>query len=145
MTLIMMVERNFGMIIKKKRNAGPTRVFKCRLDWLHFIHHCCDADHVFFPPLAKAFWNFSWLELALSSTCTKSVAFVTDDDLPARILFLSLSCYFLFTLSIYASFSFFPSLSIFTSHRCNFLFIMYPPVFQASEDQSEFPSCSENQ
>lgn len=125
----MMVERSFGMKKKKKRGrTGPARVFECRLDWLHFIHRCCDADRVFFPCWRKAFWNFSWLELALSPTCTQIVAFVAGDDFLARTLaVLPLSFYLCLSLSLSLS------LSTFISHRCNFLFIMYSPVFQASE------------
>lgn len=99
---------------------------------------------MFFPLLAKAFWNLNWLELALSPTCTQSVAFVADDDLLARILFLSLSCYFLFTLfgssvSVFFYFSLSFSLYIFLTAVISSLLCIH----QCFKRAIRIPSCSE--
>lgn len=92
---------------------------------------------MFFPLLAKAFWNFSWLELAPRSAqlVYMSVAFVAGDDFLTRVLFLSLSCHFLFTLSI--SVYVFLSLSLFLC-LCFYLLLIAVIssilcIFQASQ------------
>lgn len=132
---------------KKRGRAGPARVFESRLDWLHFTHRCCDADRIFFPLLAKAFWNFSWFGVYAQPNLYTERCF--RRRLPFRVYTLSPAVlpFFSYFLTLYLFLSLFFSVSVFTSHRCNFLFTMYPPVFQASEwiRSIRIPSCSENQ
>lgn len=140
----MVVEQSFGMKKKKKKKrgrAGPARVFECRLDWLHFIHRCCDADRVFFPLLAEAFWSISvgWSARAQCPTCTQSVAFVAGDDLLARILFRSVLPLFSHFLSLSLSLSLFLYLYLLLTAVISSLLCTRRSFKRANEqDQSEF-------
>lgn len=80
--------------------------------------------------MAKAFWSISvgWSSAQLVHRALLSSLVTTSSRVHS---FSALSCHFFHTFCLFLSLSL--SLSIFTSHRCNLLFIMYPPIFQASE------------
>lgn len=129
----MMVERSFGMKKKKKE----TRPHRSRASiwvqaWLvAFYSSLLWRWSCVFPLLAKSFLEFQLVGARAQPNLYTDRCFRRRWRL-SRAYTRCLATFFL-SLSLSLSVSLSLSLSTFISHRCNFLFIMYSPVFQASE------------